>query len=293
MHPTHAVAPCLMLLGKRPAAVYGRGSGRVRKEVEAPYGCPFAFESALITLRDSDVAIEMARFLYHVARGYTESFNIYGERKSFEWQQLESELPVLFSMKLGANSRHILNDYGRGGLVTEERVAVPDYAARIWPSCRAAVTAAPTPIWCTSSSAAYWRTAIPSPATSTAPTGRAWASARINPPWKAACSRPCPCSNDRPSISGQPRLPSFAGARLPFFSRSESWGHPCALFFRQSAGTTRCGAASRCCHPGSAQGHPPVQTQRAAARSCSCRALPVCSGRRQRGPRAFSPGRRR
>lgn len=165
MHPTHAVAPCLMLLGKRPAAVYGRGSGRVRKEVEAPYGCPFAFESALITLRDSDVAIEMARFLYHVARGYTESFNIYGERKSFEWQQLESELPVLFSMKLGADSQHIMNDYGRGGLVTEERVAVPDYAdrpgrrrsgasparrcmttaTRIWPSCRAAATAAPHP----------------------------------------------------------------------------------------------------------------------------------------------------
>lgn len=98
MHPTHAVAPCLMLLGKRPETVYCKGSGKVRKEVEAPYGCPYAFESALISLKDSDVSIEMARFLYHVARGYTESFNIYGERKSFEWQQLESEQPVLFSM---------------------------------------------------------------------------------------------------------------------------------------------------------------------------------------------------
>lgn len=49
MHPTHAVAPCLMLLGKRPEAVYCKGSGKVRKEVEAPYGCPFAFESALIS----------------------------------------------------------------------------------------------------------------------------------------------------------------------------------------------------------------------------------------------------
>ena len=73
MHPTHAVAPCLMLLGKRPESVYCKGSGKVRKEVEEPYGCPFAFESALISLKDSDVGIEMARFLYHVARGYTES----------------------------------------------------------------------------------------------------------------------------------------------------------------------------------------------------------------------------
>lgn len=77
MHPTHAVAPCLMLLGKRPETVYCKGSGKVRKEVEAPYGCPYAFESALISLKDSDVSIEMARFLYHVARGYTESFNIF------------------------------------------------------------------------------------------------------------------------------------------------------------------------------------------------------------------------
>lgn len=131
MHPTHAVAPCLMLLGKRPETVYCKGSGKVRKEVETPYGCPYAFESALISLKDSDVSIEMARFLYHVARGYTESFNIYGERKSFEWQQLESEQPVLFSMALGANAEHVMNDYGRGGLVTEERIQIPDYADRL------------------------------------------------------------------------------------------------------------------------------------------------------------------
>lgn len=131
MHPTHAVAPCLMLLGKRPEAVYCKGSGKVRKEVEEPYGCPFAFESALISLKDSDVSIEMARFLYHVARGYTESFHVYGERKSFEWQQLESEKPVLFSMAFDPNAEHVMNDYGRGGLVTEERIDVPDYADRL------------------------------------------------------------------------------------------------------------------------------------------------------------------
>ena len=70
MHPTHAVAPCLMLLGKRPKTVYCKGSGAVREAVEKGYGCPFAFESALITLEDSDVCIELERFLYHVARGY-------------------------------------------------------------------------------------------------------------------------------------------------------------------------------------------------------------------------------
>ena len=77
------------------------------------------------------MGIEMARFLYHVARGYTESFNIYGERKSFEWQQLESEQPVLFSMAFDPHAEHVMNDYGRGGLVTEERIQIPDYADRL------------------------------------------------------------------------------------------------------------------------------------------------------------------
>lgn len=131
MHPTHAVGPCLQLLGKRPKSVFCKGSGKVRREVEEAYGCPYAFESALITLEDTDVGIEMARFLYHVARGYSECFNIYGEKKTFEWQQIESEKPVMFTMKYDDNANHVMNDYGRGGVVTEERIDVPDYADRL------------------------------------------------------------------------------------------------------------------------------------------------------------------
>ena len=131
MHPTHAVAPCLCLIGKRPKQVYCKGSGSVRKEVEDAYGCPYAFESALITLEDSDVSIELARFLYHVARGYTESFNIYGEKKTFEWQQLGSEKPALFTMKYGDNGLPAASEHGRGSIITEERIDVPDFAYRL------------------------------------------------------------------------------------------------------------------------------------------------------------------
>lgn len=97
MHPTHAVAPCLMLAGHLPDKVYARGSGKVRKELADKYGCPFAFESAFISLQDSDVTIEMERFLYGVARSYSECFRVYGENESFEWQQLGDEDPVLFT----------------------------------------------------------------------------------------------------------------------------------------------------------------------------------------------------
>lgn len=70
MHPTHAVAPCLMLLGKRPETVYCKGSGKVRKEVEAPYGCPYAFESALISLKDSDVSSVFTHLFPHRLGSY-------------------------------------------------------------------------------------------------------------------------------------------------------------------------------------------------------------------------------
>jgi len=131
MHPTHAVGPCLRLIEKRPESVFCKGSGAVRKDVEAGYGCPFAFESALISLKDSDVGIEMARFLYHVARGYSECFNIYGEYKTFEWQQMEHEKPVLFSADLDENGDHILNGYGRGWQISGTRIDIPDYAHRL------------------------------------------------------------------------------------------------------------------------------------------------------------------
>ena len=91
MHPTHAVAPCLQLAGHLPLRVYARGSGKINDQYAARYGCPYAFESAFITLEDSDVTIEMERFLYGVARSYSECFRIYGENMSFEWQQLGSE----------------------------------------------------------------------------------------------------------------------------------------------------------------------------------------------------------
>ena len=84
-HPTHAIGPCFALAGQRPVSVFGRGSGKVRPELEKQYGCPFAFESALVALEDGETTVEMERFLYHVARGYSECFNIYGENKSFEW----------------------------------------------------------------------------------------------------------------------------------------------------------------------------------------------------------------
>lgn len=132
MHPTHAVAPCLMLAGHLPEKVYARGSGKVRKELAEQYGCPYSFESALITLQDSDITIEMERFLYGVTRSYSECFRVYGEQKSFEWQQLADEDPVIYTRTDALEKVDILTDENtqssRGSQILEERVKIPDYA---------------------------------------------------------------------------------------------------------------------------------------------------------------------
>ena len=68
------------------------------------YGSPFAIETATFKLRDSDVCAEVTRSLFDTARQYRESFDVYGSKKSFEWQQVENEEPVIHT-KSTAESR--------------------------------------------------------------------------------------------------------------------------------------------------------------------------------------------
>lgn len=111
-YATHAVSPLLALAGREAASVRCFGSGHVNRD-GADRGTDFAVESALFRLRDSDVAMEVTRSLYDVAREYVESFNVYGDRLSYEWQQLEREQPVVFRGEQG------------------DRVEIPDYADRL------------------------------------------------------------------------------------------------------------------------------------------------------------------
>ena len=115
--------------------MYARGSGKINPEYEKRYGCPYAFESAFITLKDSDITIEMERFLYGVARSYSECFRIYGENMSFEWQQLASEKPVLYHRTGDIGSVSVVDGekfrYGRGSDIVEQRIEIPDYGYRL------------------------------------------------------------------------------------------------------------------------------------------------------------------
>jgi predicted dehydrogenase len=122
-YATHCVSPCLAIMSKpgKPAlaeSVVCHGSGRIRDELIKKYNSPFAIETATFKIKDSDVVAEVTRSLYDTARQYRESFDVTGSKKSFEWQQVEGEEPVI---------------HGKG--VPEPqipvRTKVPDYASRL------------------------------------------------------------------------------------------------------------------------------------------------------------------
>ncbi len=99
-YATHCVGPCLALERKDAAEVSCFGSGRIREELVGKYGSPFAIESAHVKLRDSDVVARIIRSLFDTARQYRESFDVYGSKKSFEWQLCEGEQPVVHTAKV-------------------------------------------------------------------------------------------------------------------------------------------------------------------------------------------------
>jgi predicted dehydrogenase len=119
-YATHCVSPCLALLGKHAQHVVCHGSGRIREELIGRYGSPFAVETATFAIKDSDVAAEVTRSLFDVARQYRESFDASGSKKSFEWQQVEGEDPVIHTK---STPEHPLAEPE-----IPKRVKVPDYA---------------------------------------------------------------------------------------------------------------------------------------------------------------------
>jgi predicted dehydrogenase len=123
---THALAPLLALAGTRATRVHCFGTGRMREELVRQYGNPFPMETALFELEGTDVHAEATRSLFHLARAYQESFNVYGENAVFEWPQVEGEKPVLFRITPLEQMQS-----GRGRPGTVERVEAPDYAHRL------------------------------------------------------------------------------------------------------------------------------------------------------------------
>ena len=122
-YATHCVSPCLAIVDKLAESVVCHGSGRIREDLISRYGSPFAIETATFKIKDSDVVAEVTRSLFETARQYRESFDVSGSKKSFEWQQVENEGPVIHTK---STPEHPLTEPE-----IARRVKVPDYAARL------------------------------------------------------------------------------------------------------------------------------------------------------------------
>src|SRR4029077_13482640 len=109
-YATHAVSPCLALVRGEAEYVSCFGSGRIEDRLIAKYASPFAVESALFKVRNQQLAFEVTRSLFETARQYVESFDVYGDKASFEWTRIEGEPSVLHTGE------------------KPERVTIPDYA---------------------------------------------------------------------------------------------------------------------------------------------------------------------
>ena len=114
-YATHCVGPVLGLTGAEAEYVSCFGSGRIREELIAKYNSPFAVETCHIKFRDSDLTGRIYRSLFDTARQYRESIDVYGSKKSFEWNLVEGEQPVLHTAK---KPEHEI----------AEHVTVPDFA---------------------------------------------------------------------------------------------------------------------------------------------------------------------
>jgi predicted dehydrogenase len=114
-YATHVVSPLMAMVDGMADYVSCFGSGAVNDEIARRSGSSFAVESCHIKIRDSDVAAHVWRFLWDTARQYRESIDVYGSKKSFEWELMTGEHPVLHTAK-------------RPEAEIAKRVAVPDYA---------------------------------------------------------------------------------------------------------------------------------------------------------------------
>jgi predicted dehydrogenase len=115
---THAIAPLLALAQTRAEKVSCLGSGRLRPDIQQPGGNIFPLQTALFQLAGTELAAEVTRSWFQTARAYTEAFSVYGDKRGFEWQQLEHEDPVVFTLEPLQPGR-------MGRSVTAERVQPP------------------------------------------------------------------------------------------------------------------------------------------------------------------------
>ncbi|ASN22067.1 Gfo/Idh/MocA family protein [Arthrobacter sp. YN] len=90
-YATHVISPLLALQNSRAESVRAFGSGTLRDHQLGDHGNPFPLETAVFTLEDSNVKMEVTQGCFNVARTAQEGFSVYGDTMSVEWPPVEEE----------------------------------------------------------------------------------------------------------------------------------------------------------------------------------------------------------
>ncbi|MEY3898243.1 MAG: hypothetical protein RLZZ214_3764 [Verrucomicrobiota bacterium] len=224
-YATHCVGPILGLTRGEAEYVSCFGSGTIAEEMHACYGSTFAIESCHIKFKDSDLSAQLHRSLFDVARQYRESFEVYGTKKSVEWPLIEHDPLVIHTAKLPEpeipqevkcpDFAHYLPEESRPSLPAASMAAMAKRT--IFPSPRAAATAAPTRTSRTSSSKCSSPATTPIRTLSRARTSPAPASSPTSPRSRVARSSACRhgrTARDLNSNDPKSRIPSRGAAFL-------------------------------------------------------------------------------
>ena len=118
-HITHAISPILWISDSKAVKVHCFGTGFMRDELIGVYNNPFPIETAIFKLDKEKLCVEVTRNMFHMARPYCETFSVYGEKMSFEWQ-MENEDGYLFE-------KGELNKALRGTPMKIRRIKPPSY----------------------------------------------------------------------------------------------------------------------------------------------------------------------
>ncbi len=94
---THPLSPILALADSRVSRVCCFGTGEMRQELQEVYDNPYPIETAIFQL-ESGIAVEITSITYHTAVQPMETFDVYGERRSFKWRMLYEDQHALIEL---------------------------------------------------------------------------------------------------------------------------------------------------------------------------------------------------
>ncbi len=98
-YTTHPIGPMLDISGREARKVCCFGTGRMRQELVDNYGNPYPGQTAIFQLDGEDpLAMEVTSMVFHTAVEPKETFDLYGEKRSFTWATFRGDPHALVEM---------------------------------------------------------------------------------------------------------------------------------------------------------------------------------------------------